>query len=67
MHVQKNLLHDVGDAESSKRQVLESACDAPELRGVLYQGSIVRSKLRLDVDCSRERLAINHGHTLNNF
>jgi hypothetical protein len=48
--VQINLLHDVGDVGSSKRQVLESACDAPELGGVLYRGPRVRSKLRLDVD-----------------
>jgi hypothetical protein len=65
VYVQTNRSHDVGDVESSKRQVLESSYDAPELGGVLYQRSGVRNKLRLDVDWSRARLAISHGRTLN--
>jgi hypothetical protein len=67
VHMQTNLLHGVGDVGSSKRQVLESVCDASELGDVLYRGPRVRSKLHLDVDWSRARLAISHGRMLNNF
>jgi hypothetical protein len=63
--VQTNLLHDIGDIELSKHQVLESSCNAPELGGILYQRPKVRSKLHLDVDWSHARLAISHGRTLN--
>jgi hypothetical protein len=35
VHVQTDLLHDVGDVGPCECQVLESSCNAPELRGVL--------------------------------
>jgi hypothetical protein len=50
MHVQTDLMHDVGDVESSKHQVLESSCDAPELGDILNQRLGVRSKLRLYIN-----------------
>jgi hypothetical protein len=50
--VQTDLLHGVGDIEPRERQVLESACDAPELGGILYQRPGVCSKLHLEVDRS---------------
>jgi hypothetical protein len=35
MHVKTDLLHSVGDIGSCECQVLESPCNAPELRGIL--------------------------------
>jgi hypothetical protein len=35
VHVQTDLLHDVGDVGPCECQILESSCNAPELRAVL--------------------------------
>jgi hypothetical protein len=50
VHVQTDLLHSVGDVKSCKCQVLESTCNAPELRGVLNGRPRVPRQLRLEVD-----------------
>jgi hypothetical protein len=39
VHVQTNLLYSVGDVGSSERQVLQGACDASELGGILDRRS----------------------------
>jgi hypothetical protein len=67
VHVQTNLLHDIGDVGSGKHQVLENAGDTPKLGSVLYQTPRVDSKLRLDVDMSCTWLAISHGRALKNI
>ena len=50
VHVQTDLLHDVGDVGPCECQVLESSCNAPELRGVLNRKPRVPRQLRLVVD-----------------
>jgi hypothetical protein len=35
MHVQTNLLYGVGNVGPSEHQVLQGACNAPELGGIL--------------------------------
>jgi hypothetical protein len=67
VHVQTNLLHNIGDVGSGKRQILESAGDTLKLGSVLYRRPRVHSKLRLDVDRSRTWLAISHGRVLKNI
>jgi hypothetical protein len=67
VHMQTNLLHGVGDVGSGERQALKSIDDTSKLGSVLYRMLEVRSKLHLDVDWSRIRLAINHGRTLKNL
>jgi hypothetical protein len=59
MHVQIDLLHSIGDVRPCECQVLDSSCNAPELRGVLNGRSRVPCQLRLEVDCSRARLAVH--------
>jgi hypothetical protein len=63
VHVQTDLLHDVGDVGSCECQVLESSCNAPKLRGVLNGRPRVPCQLRLGVDWSRARLAVRHDCT----
>jgi hypothetical protein len=63
MHVQTDLLHDVGDVSPYECQVLKSSCNAPELRGVLNGRPRVPCQLRLEVDWSRARLAVRHDRT----
>jgi hypothetical protein len=63
MHVQTDLLHSVGDVRSCECQVLESTCNAPELRGVLNGRPRVPHQLRLEVDWSRAQLAVRHDRT----
>jgi hypothetical protein len=58
--VQIDLLHDIGDVGSCECQVLESSCNASELRGVLNGSPRVPRHLRLEVDWSRARLTIRH-------
>jgi hypothetical protein len=60
VHVQTDLLHGVGSCEC---QVLESSCNAPELRGVLNGRPRVSCQLCLEVNWSRARLAIRHDCT----
>jgi hypothetical protein len=60
VHVQTNLLHGVGDVGPCERQVLESSCNAPELRGVLNGRPRVPCQLCLEVDSSCARLAVFH-------
>jgi hypothetical protein len=62
--VQTDLLHGVGDVGPGECQVLESSCNAPELRGILNGRPRVPCQLRLDVDWSRARLAVRHDHTV---
>jgi hypothetical protein len=60
VHVQTDLLHGVGDVGPCECQVLESSCNAPELRGVLNGRPRVPCQLRLEVDWSRAWLAVCH-------
>jgi hypothetical protein len=41
VHVQTYLLHDIGDVGPCECQVLQSSCNAPELRGVLNGSGVV--------------------------
>jgi hypothetical protein len=61
--VQIDLLHGVGDVGPCECQVLESSCNAPELRDVLNGRPRVPCQLRLEVDWSRARLAVHHDRT----
>jgi hypothetical protein len=67
VHMQINLLHNVGDVGSGEHHVLKITGDTPKLGSVLYRRLRVHSKLRLDVDWSRTWLAISHGRTLKNL
>jgi hypothetical protein len=57
-------LHGVGDVELSEHQVLYGVSDAPKLGGVLDRRAKICSKLHLEVNRSRARLAVSHGLTL---
>jgi hypothetical protein len=50
VRVQTDLLHGVGDVGPCECQVLESSCNAPELRCVLNGRPRVPCQLRLEVD-----------------
>jgi hypothetical protein len=63
MHVQTDLLHGVGDVGPCECQVLESSCNASELRGVLNGRPRVPCQLRLEVDWSCAQLAVRHDRT----
>jgi hypothetical protein len=67
MHMQTNLLHDVGDVGLGECQVLKSTNDTLKLESIFYRRPKVHSELRLDVDWSRTRLAVSHGRTLKNL
>jgi hypothetical protein len=60
VHVQTDLLHDVGNVRPCECQVLESSDNAPELRGVLNGRPRVPCQLRLEVDWSHAQLAVCH-------
>jgi hypothetical protein len=60
MHVQIDLLHDIGDVRLCECQVLESSCNASELRDVLNGRPRVPCQLRLEVDWSHAQLAVHH-------
>jgi hypothetical protein len=64
VHMQTYLLCSIGDIGPCEGQVLESPCNAPKLGSVLNMRSGVCSELRLEVDWSRARLTVSHGHTL---
>jgi hypothetical protein len=66
VHVQTYLLNGVGDVRPCECQVLESSCNAPELRDVLNRRPRVPNQLRLEVDWSRAWLAVRHDRTLEN-
>jgi hypothetical protein len=61
--VQIDLLHDVGDVGLYECQLLESSCNAPELRDVLNGRPQVPHQLHLEVDWSRAWLAVHHDRT----
>jgi hypothetical protein len=63
VHVQIDLLHGVDDVKPCECQVLESSCNASELRDVLNGRPRVPCQLRLEVDWSRARLAVHHDRT----
>jgi hypothetical protein len=63
VHVQTDLLHDVGDIGPCECQVLESSCNAPEQRDVLNRRPRVPHQLRLKVDWYRARLTVCHDRT----
>jgi hypothetical protein len=56
-------LHGVGGAGLCECQVLESSCNAPELRGILNGRPRVPHQLRLEVDWNCARLAVCHDRT----
>jgi hypothetical protein len=53
MHMQTNLLHDVGDVGLGECQVLKSTNDTLKLESIFYRRPKVHGELRLDVDWSR--------------
>jgi hypothetical protein len=63
MHVQTDLLYGIGDVGPCEYQVLESSCNAPELRGALNGRPRVPCQLRLEVDWSCAQLAVRHDRT----
>jgi hypothetical protein len=63
IHVQTDLLHDIGDIGPCEYQVLESSYNAPKLRGILNGRPRVPYQLRLEVDWSRAQLAVCHNRT----
>jgi hypothetical protein len=63
MHVQIDLLHGIGNVRPCECQVLESSCNALELRGIVDGRPRVPCQLRLEVDWSRARLTNRHDHT----
>jgi hypothetical protein len=67
VHMQTNLMHNIGDVELGEHQVLKSIGGTPKLGSILYRRPGVHSKLCLDVNWSHTRLAISHGHTLKNL
>jgi hypothetical protein len=50
MQVQTDQLHDVGDVRPCEYQVLESSCNAPELRDILNWRPRVPCQLHREVD-----------------
>jgi hypothetical protein len=64
MHMQIDLLHDVDDFGPCEGQVLESPRNAPKLGSVWNRRPGVYRELHLEVNQSRARLTISHGHTL---
>jgi hypothetical protein len=63
VHVQMDLMHNVGDIGPCECHILESSCNASELRGVLNGRPRVPRQLHLEVDWSRARLAVRHDRT----
>jgi hypothetical protein len=64
VHIQIDLLHNIGDVRPCEGQVLESPCNALKLGSLLNRRPGVCSELRLEVDRSRARLTVSHGRTL---
>jgi hypothetical protein len=62
VHVQTDLLHDVGDVGPCECQVLESSGNTPELRGILNGRPQVPYQLYLKVDWCRARLVVRHDY-----
>jgi hypothetical protein len=60
MHVQTDLLHGVGDVRPCECQVLESSCNALELRGVLNRRTRVPCQFCLEVDWNSAWLTVCH-------
>jgi hypothetical protein len=63
VHVQTDLLHGVDDVGPCECPVLESSCNATELRDVLNWRPRVPHQLCLKVDWCRAQLAIHHDCT----
>jgi hypothetical protein len=64
MHMQIDLLDNIGNVGPCEGQVLESLFNAPKLGSILNRIPGVSSELRLEVDWSHAWLTISHGHTL---
>jgi hypothetical protein len=65
VHMQIDLLHNIGNVEPCEGQVLESPCNALKLGSVLNRRPEVCNELHPEVDQSRAQLTTSHGHTLN--
>jgi hypothetical protein len=63
VYVQTDLLHGIGNVGSCEYQVLESSCNAPELRHVLNGRPRVPCQLCLKVDWCHAELAVRHDNT----
>jgi hypothetical protein len=63
VHVQTYLLHDVGNVRPCECQLLESSCNAPELRDVLNGRLQVSRQLCLKVEWCHAWLAVCHDYT----
>jgi hypothetical protein len=50
MHIQTDLLHNIGDVGLCEGQVLESPCNTPKLGSIMNRRPRVCSELRLEVD-----------------
>jgi hypothetical protein len=61
--VQTYLLHSVSDVRPCECQVLESSCNALELRGVLNGRPQIPCQLHLKVNWCHARLAVRHDRT----
>jgi hypothetical protein len=64
VHMQTDLLHDLGDVRPCEGQVLESPCNALKLGSILNRRPRVCNELYLEVDRSRAWLTVSHGHML---
>jgi hypothetical protein len=66
VHMETDLLHDVGDVRPGKVEVLKSTSKTPVPGGVLDWVTLGLRELRLRVDWGRARLAVNHLGPLQN-
>jgi hypothetical protein len=67
MHMQIDLLNDIGDVGPCEGEVLESSYNALKLGSIQNRRPGVGSKLRLEVDRSCAWLTINRGCTLDDI
>jgi hypothetical protein len=66
MHVEADLLDDVGDVRAGERQVLEGSGEAPEVSRINNMRPGLSGDLGLCVHRCRNRLAVHHASSLKN-
>jgi hypothetical protein len=67
MHVEADLLDDVGDVGAGEHQVLEGPDEAPEVSRISNRRPGLGGDLRLRVYWHRNRLAVHHASSLKNI
>jgi hypothetical protein len=67
MHVEANLLDDVGDVGAGERQVLEGPSEAPEVSRISNRRPGLGRDLDLRVHWCQNRLAVHHASSLKNI